>query len=876
LIFADLYHYKALAIDHNILVMNHIFKIFIIFFMFSCTGNMKKSKSVAVTPGVSKELADYRKKVISGLNYQLSFDIPEHLDKSINANVKILFNLSETGEALQIDFKEKTENLKRISINGDSVQIEHRNEHIIIPDKHLKKGNNKLEIEFIAGELSLNRNEEYLYTLLVPDRSRTVFPVFDQPNLKATFDLSLSLPKNWSAIANGELKESKIEGDKKVLRFEKSDLISTYLFSFAAGKFDEIAKDMGGVNMLFLHRETDEDKISLSLNTVFQIHKEALSFMEDYTKIKYPFQKFDFIAIPDFQYGGMEHVGAIDYKLSTLFLDKGATKDQELGRASLIAHETAHMWFGNLVTMQWFNDVWMKEVFANFMADKITKVALGDSNYDLKFLISHFPAAYSVDRTPGANPIRQDLDNLQDAGTIYGNIIYHKAPVMMRQLERLMGESAFQEGLQVYLKIYSFENSEWPDLIKILDGRTTADLKNWNQVWVNEPGRPLFTYTIEVKESKIANLSITQKAEDGSSKIWPQIFELAFVYPNEVKQITVRMNNTKEQISEAMGLEEPLFIVFNSTGMGYGVFPVDDKMLNNYFKLQDPVSRASGYITIYENMLNGGNILPKELLQFYTKSLSNEPEELNIKLFTGHIHDIYWKFITEEERELLAPELEKELWKAMENHPDANSKKLLFQTFQNIALTKGAQEKLYQVWQDQKAPANVLLTEDDFTSLALSLALRDYPTNVNILETQVMRIKNPDRQKRLMFLIPALSSEVKVRDEFFASLKKKQNREKEAWVATALGYLHHPLRTDSSEKYLKESLEILEEIQMTGDIFFPYVWLKSTFSNYQSKEAREIINEFLENHPTLNPKLKAKILQATDDLFRAGILLNKQ
>ena len=139
--------------------------------------------------------------------------------------------------------------------------------------------------------------------------------------------------------------------------------------------------------------------------------------MEDYTGIPYPFGKFDFVLIPAFQFGGMEHAGTILYNASGLLLDESATQNQLLGRASVIAHETAHMWFGDLVTMRWFNDVWMKEVFANFMAAKIVNPSFPEVNHELRFLLSHYPAAYEVDRTPGTNPIRQPLANLNEAGS---------------------------------------------------------------------------------------------------------------------------------------------------------------------------------------------------------------------------------------------------------------------------------------------------------------------------------------------------------------------------------------------------------------------------------------------------------------------------
>ncbi|TGD77187.1 M1 family metallopeptidase [Hymenobacter wooponensis] len=832
------------------------------------------SAPVAVVPGVSQELAQDRARRISRLAYDLQLFVPSRKDQPIAAVEAVRFHLTDASQPVQLDFKEQTDKLKSLTVNGQKVPVEHRAEHLLLPAASLKTGPNEVQIEFMAGNQSLNRNEDFLYTLLVPDRARTVFPVFDQPNLKASFQLTLTMPPEWQAMANGPLLDSTSTATSKTLRFAPSDTISTYLFSFAAGKFTRLSRTLAGREMQFLHRETDKDKLRLSLDPIFQIHADALKFLQDYTSIPYPFRKFDFVALPDFQYGGMEHVGAIDYKASTLFLDEGATQDQKIARSNLIAHETAHMWFGDLVTMQWFNDVWMKEVFANFMADKITQVAVANSNYDLKFVIDHYPAAYGVDRTTGANPIRQELDNLKDAGSLYGNIIYHKAPIMMRQLERLMGEEPFRLGLQEYLKKYSFGNATWPDLIQILDARTPADLQAWNQVWVNQPGRPIFDYRLQTSNGKISSLQLTQQAEDGSDRLWPQLFEVLLVYPGgRTKELTVNMNQREVTLPQAGGEAVPTAILFNSTGLGYGVFPVDKQLTTGLATLQNPVARATAYVNLYENMLNGRSIAPRKLLEVYRQALPKEKEELNLKLLTGQLTDIYWKLLKPAERVALAPVLEKELWQTMQQNPAANSKKLLFKAYQSVALTKEAQTRLYQLWDKEQAPAGVKLTEDDYTALALALAVRDYPASTPILPKQLTRIQNPDRKKRMEFLMPALSPDVQTRDAFFASLSDEKNREKEAWVTAALAYLHHPLRAATSEKYLPQSLALLEEIQQTGDIFFPASWLQATLGSYQTPTAARTVREFLAAHPSYNPKLRAKLLQAADDVFRAEKLV---
>jgi aminopeptidase N len=623
--------------------------------------------------------------------------------------------------------------------------------------------------------------------------------------------------------------------------------------------------------MRLLYRETDSNKIRLSLDTIFNWHAKALSFLEEYTQIRYPFQKLDIAAIPDFQYGGMEHVGAIDYKASTLFLDAGATRDQENARSSLIAHETAHMWFGNLVTMQWFNDVWMKEVFANFMADKITQGLQDDNTYALKFLLTHFPRAYAIDRTAGGNAIRQPLNNLQEAGSLYGPIIYNKAPVMMRQLERLMGRDMFRDGLRAYLKKHSFGNASWPDLIAILDNMTPADLQAWNKVWVNTPGRPQLTYSLTRKNGAIAKLEIGQKGERDPGYLLPQLFEIALVYKNRVDEITVNMANRTVLVSEATGKPVPDFILFNSSGQGYGVFPVDTAV-HQLATLRNPVMRAAGFINLYENMLNGKVVKPDSLLNLYLHFLQAEEEELISNLLAGYITDIYWRFTSAEKRPRLAPVLEKRFWNGMQEDMPANKKKILFKTYQQVAQTQNAVDNLYHIWKEQKAPAGVKLTEDDYTSLALALTLKEH-ADTAILTVQEARVQDPDRKQRLQFLAPALSLDVATRDRFFASLRDQNVRKKEAWVLDALGYLHHPLRAATSIRYLQASLEMLEDVQSAGDIFFPAGWLSASFSAYQSREAALIVRNFLKKNPAYNPLLKAKILQAADPLFRAESLV---
>ncbi len=832
------------------------------------TNAQELNNAVEVEPGVSLALATQRKALLSDINYALRFEIPADADAPIPATATISFNLAATGAPLQLDFREDGDKIHSVTSNGSSSAYRFEQEHLIIPAAELVAGTNTLTIDFTAGDSSLNRNPEFLYTLFVPDRARTAFPLFDQPDLKATWELTLVVPNHWEAIGNAPLASESEQGETKTLTFARSDLISSYLFSFVAGEFDKVTRDINGRQISLLHRESDAEKVERNIDAAFELHGAALTFLEDYTGIDYPFQKFDFALIPGFQYGGMEHVGAIQYRADSIFLDESPSQSQLLSRASLIAHETAHMWFGDLVTMEWFNDVWMKEVFANFMAAKAVNPSFPEINHELGFLVRHYPSAYAVDRTEGANPIRQDLDNLNEAGTLYGNIIYNKAPVMMRQLEALVGEELFREGLGEYLAAYANSNATWPDLIAILDGKTDEDLHQWSQVWVNTAGRPHFQVYAFPSGT---GLSVVQQDLSGAGRVWPQRFTVTSREGQQTHSRTVYSLITAANAQVGPGE----LTMVNADGFGYGLFPVTPQALQQWPQLSD-VERGSLLISVYENMLEGEVIEPAAYASQLLDIAVAEDNQLLLNLALGQMDNIYWSLITDAERNALTNEMEPALWSAMQATDDSSQKKIYFDAHSSVALSTAALERLKAVWNGQLVIEGLNLSENDFIDLATNLAIKLPEQAEDISQQQLERINNDDRRRRFEFVMPALASDQATRDEFFASLSEETNRAREPWVLDGLNALHHALRTQGSEHYLLPSLELLAEIQQTGDIFFPARWLSASLGNYRSQSAVNTVREFLAQRPDYNHQLRLKILQAADPLFRAAQIAGEQ
>jgi aminopeptidase N len=765
--------------------------------------------AVEVVSGVSLELAKHRAATISDINYQLEFRIPEAANEEIDGMAVISFTLNDNTLPLQLDFRESADKIYDVSSNGRDADYRFRNEHIVVPAADLVVGPNSIEVAFTAGSSSLNRNPEYLYTLFVPDRARTAFPLFDQPDLKATYELTLHVPDGWAAMANAPIQSVAHEEAGTTYRFEQSDLISSYLFSFVAGKFETVAREIDGRMLTMIHRETDEDKVARNINDIFALHAAAIDWLEDYTGIDYPYRKFDFALIPAFQYGGMEHVGAIQYRASSLFLDEAPSETRLLGRAGLIAHETAHMWFGNLVTMEWFNDVWTKEVFANFMAAKIVNPSFPEINHDLNFLVRHYPSAYSIDRTTGANSIRQHLQNLNEAGQMYGAIIYNKAPIMMRHLEEMIGEEMFREGMQEYLGTFAFGNATWPELVEILDRKSDEDLQAWSETWVDTPGR--------------AGIEAQWETGGGNFR--------------------------------------------------YGLVPAQINSLESWQSL-DEVSRAAELVNVYEQMLTGAGPGPVQYLELLTGIAEVEENQLVLNLALGQLRKIFWSLLSESGRGDHAPVIERVLWDAMLAQTEAARRKVYFEAFVDIVLTAAEIRRAHDVWSGDIVIDNLPLAENDLIAMAQTLAVKMPENAGRIVRAQIEKTENPDNVRKLEFIAPSLSADPATRDEFFASLADERNRQTESWVLDALANLHHPLRIDQSEHYILPSLELLQEIQMTGDIFFPKRWIDETLANHRTGSAVRTVKTFLDDRPDYNEQLEMKILQSADMMFRANTILN--
>lgn len=860
------------------LISSNAIRSFAIFLMLSGLASCSEGppEEEAGFAGLPHELASERSQIISDVHYGLRFVIPTDREAGVNGECLLQFSLKQKVESLVLDFRVPSEYLGSVTVNGEECLCPFSRGQITLPGERLRAGLNRLHITFRAGDVALNRRDDYLYSLFVPDRAATAFPGFDQPDLKAVFRLELEVPETWAAVSNSAVAaEETTEGRKSIL-FSETEPISTYLFAFAAGEFKVEEYTLLGRPVRMFHRESRDQMRVANLEAIFQLHRTALEWLEDYTGIRYPFSKFDFVVIPDFQFGGMEHPGAVFYKESRLFLEETATQDDLLGRASLIAHEVAHMWFGDLVTMTWFNDVWMKEVFANFFAAKIVNPSFPEVPHELRFFLEHYPAAYDIDRTLGTHPIRQNLDNLSEAASLYGAIIYQKAPIVMRQLEFLVGEEGFRKGIREYLERYSFANASWPDLIEIVDRHSEEDVASWSRAWVEEAGRPTITTAVDtVDDGTVRHLAVRQTDPFGRGQLWLQPLTVFLGDPQEGSYFSTWTRRTLNEIPGVQGLRYKGAILVNGKGWGYGLTVLDPKsqdfLLRELAHFQEPMIRAAGLVSLWEAVLEGA-VEPSDFMELCLEMLGVERDELILQQLLTVIEITYWKFLDSRKHKELGERLETELWRRLGQAKTTTLRALFLQAFSRLAERDKAIEKLIALWEGNSKVEGLEIGELDRIDIAFELALRGVPEGEEILLMELEQQENLERKQRIEFLIPSVSPSIEERKQFFRSLSQAENRAYETWVLDGLRNLNHPLRANESIDLLEPGLGLLLEMEQTGSIFFPKRWLDSLLSGHRSQESAAIVRKFLEEHPSYPPRLVRQILQSADLLFRAADL----
>jgi len=480
--------------------------------------------------------------------------------------------------------------------NNLSVEYFEDEERICLSSKNeIKKGEYKLYLEFnsdITNDLKgfyrskfLTKKDEEKWiatTQFEPTSARNAFPCWDEPEYKAVFSISIVADKKYLRVSNEKVLSEKEVGDNKVeTTFVDSMKMSTYLVAFVIGELEatEIG-EAGNTKIRIIHRPGFSDQTNYAGTAGI----ELLNFFEDYYKIPYPGSKLDLIAIPDFAMGAMENVGAVTFRENLLLIDEEKATRPELNRSvTVIAHELAHMWFGDLVTMKWWDGIWLNEAFASLM-----EVIAADNKYPEFKLWNEMnlsrSAGFAIDSLENSRPIEFEVATPEEAEEMFDVLTYEKGSTVLRMFEVFIGEEVFQKGVQEYLNKFKYDNTNSSDLWDSLSKASGQPLNEMLPYWIKEEGYPSVSISINDSSLLLEQKRFLLKDIKIENSNKPIPVSIKFLDTDEKFNLILDQTNEKIDIEEKG--EVPLV---NSGGWGfYHVFydeKVFNEILNNFEKL---------------------------------------------------------------------------------------------------------------------------------------------------------------------------------------------------------------------------------------------------------------------------------------------------
>ena len=441
---------------------------------------------------LEQEYADLRSAQVANPRYGLSIDLTGE-DETFSGEVAIEFELLTSQYPLTVDFVDGQVN--SVSLNGEDIDFRYNGYFVEIAAAALAAGDAVLDISFShpysktgAGLYRFTDPEDdrvYLYTDFEPYDANQLFPAFDQPDLKATYELQVAAPQDWTVISYGRESRVNLEDEVRHWYFPESKKFSTYIFSLHAGDYKIWESNAGDIPLRLMARQSLSEYVVPS--DWFDATRKGFRFFEEYYEIDYPFIKYDQVIVPDFNAGAMENVGAVTF--SERYIRRGDYTRRDLdGIESVILHEMAHMWFGDLVTMRWWNGLWLNESFASYMSNLAASSEPSPTDWWLRFFLRSKQWAYETDEQVTNHPIELPVANTSVAFANFDGITYGKGASVLKQLSYLIGEESFRQGVAAYLMEKSYSNSELPDFIGALAASGGRSLDNWSDEWLYTRG----------------------------------------------------------------------------------------------------------------------------------------------------------------------------------------------------------------------------------------------------------------------------------------------------------------------------------------------------------------------------------------------------
>lgn len=617
---------------------------------------------------LTKIEAEFRKMHISDVSYKISLNLNK--GETFSGSTEITFSLTNPCE-LWLDYK--GQEIHSLAINSQPSQIIYKSFRVYL--QNLVSGQNIIQISFISeyshdglGLHSIHDPEDdeiYLYSQFEPFAANRVFPCFDQPDIKSYFTLTISSPSDWNVISNTSAQDIRKESNTQNTHFfHTTHVISTYLVAICAGPYAFKSIDYR-IPLSFYCRKSMAKYLDADLYGLWT--KRGFEFYEKFFNYPYPFTKYDQVFVPEFNFVAMENVGCVVYDDKFLFKD-GKTQSKLLRACSIFMHEMSHMWFGNLVTMKWWDDLWLNESFATIISPlcmiKSSNEYLPNEPVQV-FLKDLFPETslyyyiksrhgLELDQIKSTHPIYNSISHTIEIFSYFDAITYEKGSCVLKQLIYIVGEEKFSQALGVYFRTFAYKNAEFHNFFSIISQFSPDyDLATWADLWIKQAGvNNIYPFATRDHNGKILSLEIKQKPTlNEFPTIRPHCFDLGF-YDDDLQLKSLEKVFIKDQSTMVSCQEGKFYILIDAGHNDFCKISLDSESLSFFLKdlsrIKSELHRLQIYGAIWDSFVDL-KITNKEYLAFARANLMTEKQIFNLRFLSKTCMRCLFKYTMTEE-----------------------------------------------------------------------------------------------------------------------------------------------------------------------------------------------------------------------------------
>ncbi|MDX2593397.1 MULTISPECIES: aminopeptidase N [Streptomyces] len=722
--------------------------------------------------------------------------------------------------------------------------------------------------------------EVYLYTQYEPADARRVFANFEQPDLKAPYRFEVRAPEGWTVWGNGagELTDG-------VWRFAETKPISTYITCVVAGPYHYVTDS-------YERTFADGTKLEIPLGAlcrkglapyfdaddVFLVTKQGLDFFHDHFDYPYPFGKYDQAFVPEYNLGAMENPGLVTFREEYIFRGKVTQASYE-ARANVILHEMAHMWFGDLVTMVWWDDLWLKESFADFMGTFANVGATRFQDAWITFANRRKAWAYRADQLPSTHPITADIRDLQDAKLNFDGITYAKGASVLKQLVAYVGQDAFLEGARRYFKRNAYGNTRLGDLLSVLGETSGRDMSAWARSWLQTAGVNSLTpqVLLDTEGGRIAELAVVQDAPESHPELRPHRVAVGLYRRTpegtleRYARVETDVDGPRTVVAELAGAEAPALVLVNDDDLTYCKIRFDETSLTtlraHLGELTDPLARALCWSALW-NLTRDGLLPAREFVDLVLRFAGRESDIGVLQMLHAWAESALTRYAAPAWRatgeRLLAEGALRELRAAA---PGSEHQLAWARSFASAASGE-ADLAVLEGLLDGTGPVAGLDVDQELRWAFLEPLAAHGAADESVLAAELARDDTASGKRHQVRCLAARPSAA-VKAQAWAQVVESDALSNALVEATIAGF-DQPSQRELTAPYAESYFAVIERVWRERSIQIGMDVVRGLFPSFQDRpETLEAADRWLASHADAAPALRRLVLEARDDLARS-------